>query len=285
MKAVIEANDLHQHYGREPVLRGLDCRIADGEFFIVIGPNGSGKTTLLKTLAGILKPHRGTVTLLDHRLGRHNRAALARQVAYVPQTASIDFPFSVRELVLMGRSPHLGILGLAGAADREIARQALAFTHIDHLADRRLNQISGGERQRAQIARAICQQPDIILLDEPTAALDLAHQVRIMDLMETLIHERRTTVVMVSHDINLAALYADRLLLLKEGREVSSGPPGAVLTYDTLEAAYGCPVLVDTGPVGDAPRINLVPGRFLWGDGLPDRNRPSTPIAKKPSQP
>jgi iron complex transport system ATP-binding protein len=163
----------------------------------------------------------------------------------------------------MGRSPHLGVLGLDREADRAVADRAMEFTGIGHFAGRRLDQLSGGERQRVFIARAICQEPEILLLDEPTAALDLAHQARIMDLMEELKKERGVTVVMVSHDLNLAALYADRMLLLGKGEAVSLGRPEQVLTYEVLEKTYGCPLLVDESPLGGAPRVTLVPSRFV----------------------
>ena len=138
----------------------------------------------------------------------------------------------------------------------------MEFTGIAEFADRKIENLSGGERQRVFVARAVCQSSDIILLDEPTASLDMAHQARLMDLMEALKREHGTTIVMVSHDINLAALYADRILLLKDGRIVDQGRPSDVLTYETLETVYGCTLLVDTSPLGDYPRVTLVPGKF-----------------------
>jgi iron complex transport system ATP-binding protein len=184
-------------------------------------------------------------------------------VAVVPQRVSSDIQFTVQELVLMGRSPHLGWLDLEKPKDLELALEAMAITDVAHLAPRPLPQLSGGELQRVIIARALCQQPRLLLLDEPTAALDPAHQVNIMDLMARLQQERGLTVIMVSHDLNLAAMYGDQLLLLKEGRRVSSGSPGEVLTYEKLEQAYGCALLVDENPLGKVPRVNLVPKKFL----------------------
>jgi iron complex transport system ATP-binding protein len=163
----------------------------------------------------------------------------------------------------MGRAPHQNILGLASEDDTDIADQAMKFTEIAHLAHRKMDQLSGGEQQRVFIARALCQEPDIIFLDEPTASLDLAHQVRIMDLMERLKLKKGVTVVMVSHDVNLAGMYADRLLLLNGGKVESIGRPDSVLTYQQLEKTYGCEVLVDQSPLGKFPRITLVPNRFL----------------------
>jgi iron complex transport system ATP-binding protein len=145
----------------------------------------------------------------------------------------------------------------------EIARQAIAFTGMGNLAHRKLDQLSGGEQQRAFIARAICQEPDVILLDEPTASLDLAYQVRIMDLMERLKNEKGITVVMVSHDVNLAAMYADHLLLLHDGQVLCQGLPDEVLNYKTLEKAYGCALLVDESPLGKFPRVTLVPRKYM----------------------
>lgn len=263
MKKVIEARRLSYSYGDLHVLEDVSFSVFQGDFFVIIGPNGSGKTTLLKCICRILRPGAGRLDTLGRPLQHYSRRSLARSIALVPQTAPADFPFTVIEVVLMGRSPHLGLLGLEHKQDLDIARQAMEFTGVLSLARRRVNELSGGERQRVMIARAICQEPEIILLDEPTASLDLAHQVRIMDLMEQLRDERQVTIVMVSHDINLAALYGSRLMLLKEGRILSLGSPSEVLTFQTLEAAYGCPLLVDKSPLGDFQRVTLVPRKFI----------------------
>ena len=262
MTTAITASGLTHGYGSTPVLADLSFKIPDRSFFIIIGPNGSGKTTTMKLISGTETLQSGDLKILGRPINQYSRKKLARTIAYVPQLVLEDLPFTVMEVVLMGRSPHLGLLGLDREKDRDIAKQALLFTGVSHLAERRLDSISGGERQRVFIARAICQEPGLILLDEPTAALDLANQVRIMDLMEQLREEKGVTVVMVSHDINLAAMYGDHLLLLKEGRIVSEGPPKKVLTYETLETAYGCTLLVDESPLGTFPRVTLVPGRF-----------------------
>jgi iron complex transport system ATP-binding protein len=155
------------------------------------------------------------------------------------------------------------VLGLASQNDLDIAQQAMQFTEVAHLARRKLDQLSGGEQQRVLIARALCQQPQVILLDEPTASLDLSHQIRIMDLMEKLKIEKGVTVVMVSHDVNLAAMYGDQLLLLKAGEIVCMGPPDAVLNFKTLEETYDCKLLVDKSPLGNLPRVTVVPNKFL----------------------
>ncbi len=263
MNTAIDVTNLNYAYGRSPVLQNLTFSIRSGDFFIIIGPNGSGKTTLMKLLSRITKPKTGTIHVFKRSIQTYSRKDLARTIAFVAQSTPVDFPFTVTEVVLMGRSPHLGMLALERTKDLEIVKQSLDFTGISHLADRKMEQLSGGERQRVFIARAISQQPHIILLDEPTASLDLAHQVRIMDLMERLKTETGVTVVMISHDVNLAAMYGDRLLLLKEGRIVNLGRPKEVLTYQTLEDVYGCKLLVDESPLGRFPRVTLVPQKLL----------------------
>jgi iron complex transport system ATP-binding protein len=263
MTRAVDIQSLAYAYGRTQVLENVTFSVAEGDFFVIIGPNGSGKTTLMKMMAGIQKPAAGRVTVMGRPISRYNRKVLAQTIAYVPQNMPSDFPFSVREIVMMGRTPYQGMLGLESEADRVKAEQAIAFTGIEHLAGRRLSQLSGGECQRVFIARAICQEPRLILLDEPTASLDLSHQVRIMDLMEKLRAEKQITVVMVSHDVNLAAMYGDRLLLLDKGRITEIGSPGKVLTYQTLEKSYGCTLLVDESPLGEFPRVTPVPGRFM----------------------
>lgn len=263
MNPAINTSNISYAFDTRPVLRNLSFSVEEGDFFIIIGPNGSGKTTLLKIFAGILRPPQGQIDILGRLADEYKRKSLARTIAMVPQRLPVDFPFTVAESVLMGRAPYHGAFAIEREKDLAIAKQAMAFTEVAHLSDRRLDQLSGGEQQRVFIARAICQEPKIMLLDEPTASLDLAHQVHVMDLMERLKAEKGVTVVMVSHDVNLAAMYADRVLLLKDGEIISMGLPQEVLTFQKLEEAYGCRLLVDESPLGAFPRITLVPGRHL----------------------
>lgn len=263
MKHAIALENIQYSYTRTSVLQDITFSVNPGDFFIVIGPNGSGKTTLMKLISGITQPDTGVLKILDRPIGSYKRKNLARQIAFVPQSVAIDFPFTVREVVLMGRAPYQGMLGLENKEDMEKTQQAIIFTGMQNLADRKMNQLSGGECQRAFIARAICQEPSVLLLDEPTASLDLSHQIRIMDLMEKLKAEKQITIVMVSHDVNLAAMYGNRLLLLDKGRIAEIGPPPEVLTYQNLERSYGCTLLVDKNPLGDVPRVTLVPGKFV----------------------
>lgn len=245
--------------GRKNILAGLSCAVRENDFLVVIGPNGAGKTTMLRALCGLLPTTAGRITILGRPLTSYSRRQMAAAVALVPQQVSLEFSFSVAETVLMGRFPHLTLLEREKRSDYATARQAMRFTGVDHLAERRLDQLSGGERQRVMIARAICQQPRIMLLDEPTAALDPAHQLMIMELMERLRREEGMTVVMVSHDLNLAALFGSRILLVKDGREVTGGSPAEIMTAENLMRAYGCPMHVDTHPLTGAPRISIVP--------------------------
>jgi iron complex transport system ATP-binding protein len=262
MKSAFDINNLSFAYRKNTVLNNLSFSVSEGEFFIIIGPNGSGKTTLMKIIAGILKIKKGDLKVFNQPLKEYTRKNLAKTIAFVPQMATPDFPFTVTELVLMGRSPHLNLLGLEQEKDLKIAQNAMAFTEVEHLAHRKTDQLSGGEIQRVLIARAICQEPRIILLDEPTASLDLAHQVKVMDLMEKLKNEMGFTVIMVSHDVNLAAMYSDRILLLKAGEIINIGKPDEILTLQRLKETYGCKLLVEESPLGRFPRITLVPEKY-----------------------
>lgn len=263
MKSAFAVENLSYAYGRQSVLQNLSFAVPQGEMFIVIGPNGAGKTTLIKLMVGIMAIQKGRIEILQAPLADYAPKRLAQVSAYVPQGLPVGFPFSVAETVLLGRAPHQNVLGFASQNDLEIAEQAMMFTEVAHLARRKMDQLSGGEQQRVLIARALCQQPQVILLDEPTASLDLSHQIRVMDLMEKLKTEMGVTVVMVSHDVNLAAMYGDQLLLLKAGQIVCMGAPDAVLNFKTLEEAYGCKLLVDTSPLGNLPRVTVVPQKFL----------------------
>jgi len=262
MNPAINVDNLSHSFGDNPVLKDLSFTIPKGGFFIIIGPNGSGKTTLMKVISGLLKRQYGQLEILDRPIEGYSRKALAQTIAFVSQMSYVDFPFTVSEIVLMGRSPYMGVLGVEDEKDLEIAKEAIRFTGLEHIAHRKMDQLSGGEQQRVFIARAVCQEPDIILLDEPTASLDLAHQVRVMDLMEKLKKESRVTVVMISHDVNLAAMYGDQLLLLNEGRVECQGRPDEVLTFQMLEDVYKCTLLVDQSPLGNIPRVTLVPKKF-----------------------
>lgn len=226
----------------EPVLADVDFAAASGELVCILGPNGSGKTTLLRCLLGQLRPDRGDVLLEGRPVRRHSPRRLARLAAYVPQVAVSAFSFTVEEIVLMGRYAHLGAMGLTGRQDLAIARQAMAMTETQSFAPRTLEEISGGEAQRVMIARALAQQPSVMLLDEPTSHLDIKNQLRIYGMLGRVARDWPMAVVCVSHDINLAARFAQRLVILRGGRVLAAGPVEEVLREDVLSQAYDVPV-------------------------------------------
>lgn len=247
------------------MLTDVAFAVAAGAFLGIIGPNGSGKTTLLKVMNGLLRPQAGAVRLNGRPLAGMRRREVARVMAVVPQDAALLFTFTVEEMVLMGRSPHLGRFGFEGMGDFRIARAAMDRTGVLALAHRPYDTLSGGEKQRVLIARALAQEPRILLLDEPTAYLDIRHQAGIFDLMKDLNRRQGLTVVAVTHDINLAALYSDEVLLLSDGCVFGAGPPEAVVTAENIRGAYGIGVLVDSHPATGLPRVT--PAGYAGGGG------------------
>ena len=242
-----------------PVLSGLSLGVQRGRFVGLLGPNGSGKTTLLRILLGLLEPASGEVRIAGLRLADYPAGALARRVAYVPQGTSSVLAFTVLETVLMGRSPHTGALGFEGAGDWHAAREALRLTDTERFAERNLEDLSGGERQRVVIARALAQEPDLILLDEPTAFLDIKHQQAIHRLLRRLRDEQGMTVLCVSHDLNLASAYADDVVLIAGGQVAAAGTPVEVLRTDILEMVYETRVRVEFDEVTGRPYVLPIP--------------------------
>ncbi|HEX8393841.1 MAG TPA: ABC transporter ATP-binding protein [Longimicrobium sp.] len=246
-----------------PALRGLSLRIPADACTAVLGPNGSGKSTLLRILLGTLKPSAGTVAFGDRPVAEWGREAMARAVGVVPQGEEAAFPVSVRELVGMGRYPHLGAWRREGEADRRAVDEAMRRCDVAGLAARPVSTLSGGERQRARVARALAQQAPTLALDEPTAALDVAHEMAIFELLRDLGHGGRT-VLLVTHNLNLAARYADHLILLSDGQLAAAGTPAEVLTRATVERVYGWPVEIAAhpgpGPDTGAPQVVALAG-------------------------
>lgn len=243
---------------------GLDLRVHCGQIYGVIGPNGSGKSTLVRLLLGAVLPTTGTVHYRGRPLPNWERGALAREVGVVTQVEEQVFPVTVRELVAMGRYPHVGAWRRLRPADHAAVDRALERCHVTALADRPVATLSGGERQRARLARALAQEPATLVLDEPTAALDIAHEMTMFELLSRLSAHDGTTVVIVTHNLNLAARYAHRLLLLDQGAGAAEGEPATVLTRTTIEAVYGWPVVIQPhpGPGRDAgaPQVIAVRG-------------------------
>jgi iron complex transport system ATP-binding protein len=266
-------------YPNLPVLRDVSFELRTGDFLSLLGPNGSGKSTLLRLLDRILLPQRGTITLQGRPLHQLSRKEIARIIAYVPQDSLWVFPFTVLEVVLMGRSPFVGRSVFESPNDLEIAWHMMKLTQIDHLAEKPITAISGGERQRVLIARALSQQPKILLLDEPNAHLDICHQVEIFQILRDQNQNKELTIVSVSHDLNLAAAFSKRVMLLAQedtGSEelgatiVSLGAPAEVLTESNIERVFRTPVVVDRHPRSFSPRISLV----LSGSEEDVRNHP-----------
>jgi iron complex transport system ATP-binding protein len=220
------------------ILRDVNLSVAPGELVGLIGPNGAGKTTLLKVISGLWSGAKGRITLLDRPLARYSPRDVARIVAQVPQITALDFPFSVKQVVLMGRNPHLGRFELETEHDRRITQHAMLRTKTLDLADRLIGTLSGGERQRVLIARALTQEPRLLLLDEPTANLDIQHQMEILELVQGLIREDGLGAVAAVHDLELAARFCDRLVLLQQGAVLAEGTPASVLSPEYLRSAY-----------------------------------------------
>ena len=245
---MIEVRGVTVELGGRAVVDAVDVAVADGEWLALIGPNGAGKTTLLRAIARLL-PFSGEIVLDGGDVRELSRAELARLVAVVPQEPSTPSWMTVAEYALLGRTPHLGPLAKEGARDRDAAARSLARLDLLPFADRRLGTLSGGEKQRVVVARALAQEARIVLLDEPTAALDIGHQQQALELLDGLRAESGLTLVAAMHDLTLAAQYADRMVLLDAGKVVADGSPADVLTEALIAEHYGA--AIDVVPVGD----------------------------------
>jgi iron complex transport system ATP-binding protein len=258
MDPIIKVKGVGFAYTDEMVLQGVSFEILPGEFLSVIGPNGSGKTTLLRLLYGQLSPSEGAVYLNNTPIRNISRRNLSQKIAVVCQMPRFHFEITALELVLMGRSPHMGLLAFEGKEDFGIASQAMALTGVADFKDRNIFSLSGGELQRVVIARALAQKPQAMLLDEPTSYLDIKHQINICQLLKRMNKDQGITIVAVFHDINLASYFSDRVMVMKEGRVHGIGTPEDVITRETLELVYDCHVLVDKIPLTGKPRVTLV---------------------------
>lgn len=244
----LEVENISFSYESARVLKDVSFNVRSGEFLGIIGPNGSGKTTLLRCMSNVLKPQVGTVLLDERTIRKMTRREISRRVAVVPQKSSIDFDFTVADMVLMGRTPHLSRFSTESRHDLEIAETAMRATNTYVLRDRLFDELSGGEQQRVIIARALAQEPKVLLLDEPTAHLDVSCQLDVLDLVRELGKSRGITILSVFHDLNLASQYSDRLILLKEGRIFSVGKPNDVLAPKSIKAVFGINMLVKRHP-------------------------------------
>jgi iron complex transport system ATP-binding protein len=260
-QSILEVKGLSCGYGRTLIVRDVSFAVDRGECVGIIGPNGSGKTTLLRAINGLLPLDDGAISFEGMPTEKMGHRELAMQLAVVTQSPEAIPPFSVEEFVLLGRVPHWRRFQfLETEGDMEIAEQAMALTGIASLRGRRMGELSGGERQLAFVARALAQEPQVLFLDEPTAHLDIGHQVQIMDLLRQLNRERSLTIVVVLHDLTLAGLYCDRLILLNEGRLHSIGTPQQVLREGVIEEVYRTTVVILETPIQAKPAIVPLPG-------------------------
>jgi len=240
------------------LLCGVSFDVSAGELVGLIGPNGAGKSTLIKVVSGLLKPISGSIFVLAQPLTHYSTRKIAQIVAQVPQITALDFPFTVRQVVLMGRNPYLSRFELETERDRQIAEQAIRRTQTTQFADRLVGSLSGGERQRVLIARALTQEPQLLLLDEPTANLDIQHQLGIFELIRTLAREDGLGVIAAVHDLELAARFCDRLVLLNDGVVSSIGVPETVLSTENLHAVYGVNAHPYPDPITGQLRLAVV---------------------------
>ncbi len=263
-----EARDLVVRYrqGGSPALGGVTMEARRGELYAILGPNGSGKSTLLRALLGAVASERGEVRADGRPLAAWGRRELARAVGVVTQSEAVAFPLTAREMVEMGRYPHLGLLRRTDRHDREAVDEALARCDAGDLAERDVGTLSGGEFQRVRIARALAQEPRALVLDEPTASLDVRHEMEIMLLLRDSVHQGMT-VLLVTHHLDAAARFADRILLIDRGRVAAEGPPREVLREEILAPVYQWPLAVRDDPISGYPRVTPLSGRSEGGQG------------------
>lgn len=255
MAPVIDVKNITFRYENRTILDNISFSIECGTFFSIIGPNGSGKTTLLKNLSYVLSPESGTIEINGRDLRSYRKRELARNISFVSQNTSVDFEFTVMDVVLMGRAPYLKPFESETAEDVEIASECMKLTGVFDLRDKKITEISGGERQRVQIACALAQQTGILLLDEPVSNLDIQYQVSILGMLKNLSKEKTMTVVTVLHDLNLAAEYSDKIMLMKDGRVLKSGTPSEVLNEQNIKEAYKTSVYITQNPISGKPHI------------------------------
>jgi iron complex transport system ATP-binding protein len=260
MSPAVEISNLRFAYDGRLVLHGLSLSVESAQMVAILGPNGSGKTTLLKLLSAVLIG-KGGVKLNGRDIRSYDRRELSRLFAVVPQESQVDFPYTVAEIVLMGRASYHSPLAFEGPKDLEVARTNMELTETLALADRYFHELSGGEKQRVMIARALTQEPELLLLDEPAAFLDLKHQVRVLELMQRLNRERKLTIIAALHDLNLAALFFPRLVMLRDGKIYRDGTPKDVLTEQNIQEVYGIGVRVQPDPSGERPQVFISPLR------------------------
>ena len=251
----VAVQKLNWNYGNRVILTGITLNVEKGKFYSIIGPNGSGKTTLLRNISRSLEPAGNSVFIDDTDITALSSRDVAKKLSVVPQSTHIDFDFTVMDIVLMGRNPYMKRFGSESREDMEIAERAMRSTNTWYLREKCINEISGGERQRVIVARALAQETGVMLLDEPGSQLDLHHQIELMEMIRSLIQTRALTVISVMHDLNLAAQYSDYLILLNEGRIVCRGTPWQVITKANIENVYQLESCIINNPITGKPYI------------------------------
>jgi iron complex transport system ATP-binding protein len=259
MGNILEVSELICGYDGRKIINAISFSIKEKDIVGIIGPNGAGKTTLFRAITRILKPYQGMIYYKGKDIQEIPYNDLAKNIAVLPQVLSVPFSFTVEEFVSMGRFPHIGRLTSLKDKDFAIIEESMALTDTLNLEDRFINELSGGERQMVHIAQALAQEPQLILLDEPTAHLDIAHQIKILDLIRKLNKEKGLSVIMVLHDLNLSSQYCHNLILINEGRIHKVGGPKEVLTFEIIEEVYKTIVVVKENPVSGKPYVFLVP--------------------------
>jgi len=261
-ETIFSLTQINFSYGELRVLHNINLEVTKGEVIGIIGPNGSGKSTLLKVLAGYLAPEDGSVRFLNRDLTGYNKKELARIIATLPQMLDIPFPYTVHEFVMMGRYPHFQKGFFYGIEEKKIVTDILEMMEIAHLQGRKIDALSEGERQRVYLAQCIAQEPEVILLDEPVSHLDIKHQMRTLEFLDTL-HRDGLTILMVLHDLNLASEFCTRIVLLSKGYLYADGTPEVVLTYQNIEVVYDTIILVRENPLSKKPFVIPVPKQYL----------------------
>lgn len=259
---LLKVENLSSGYGENVVLKDVDFQMEEGEFIGIIGPNGAGKSTLLRTILRIIPSLEGNIFFRGKNIVQIPRRVLAREVAYVPQQTQAWFSFSVGEILRMGRYPFLKRWETEKKKDLEIIQEKINLTGIENLTSRNLEELSQGERQMVFITRALIQEPKLLLLDEPTAHLDIGHEMKIFDLLHRLNSQNNISIISVLHDLNLASQYCNRLFIMKDGRIIKSGTPLEVLNYKIIEEVYGTVVVVKENPITKKPHVFTIPEKF-----------------------
>ena len=254
---VLSVDNLSVELGGTEILSAVSFAVDAGELVGLVGPNGAGKTTLLRAIQGVIEPSQGSVTVAGHAVGRLSARERGRRIASVPQETGLSFSFTVEQAVAMGRNPHIGRFGTADEVDRRQIQRAIKQTNLAEFADRPVTELSGGERQRVLLARAFAQNAPLLVLDEPTANLDINHAIGTLDLVRSVVDDGKAAVAAI-HDLNLAARYCDRLVLVADGELRAVGTPQSVLTSERLEAAFGIETVVAADSTTDSPRVTAL---------------------------